>query len=118
MPTRKSLLGTPGNLFIWAAAALFVSSFFCLPCSAQPTNYQRLLSFGPTRQSGIAPRGRLLQGFDGFLYGTTYAGGSSNLGTVFKLSRQGANFTVLHSFSDGEFPYAGLIQDSDGTLYG
>lgn len=118
MPTKAPYLQVRGNLFFCTVATLFLSSFLCLICSAQPTNYQRLSSFGPTPQSGIAPRGRLLQGLDGFLYGTTYAGGSSNLGTVFKVGRQGSSFTVLHSFSDGEFPYAGLVQDSDGTLYG
>src|SRR5215831_2743177 len=118
MLTKTPYLKVRGNLFFSGAATLFLSSFLCIICSAQPTNYQRLLSFGPTPQSGTAPRGRLLQGLDGFLYGTTYAGGSSNLGTIFKVGRQGSNFTVLHSFSDGEFPYAGLIQDSDGTLYG
>lgn len=98
---------------------MLACSFHCLTCLAQPqTNYQRLLSCGPTRQYGIAPRGRLLEGMDGFLYGTTYAGGNSNLGTVFKMDRKGGNFSVLHSFSDGQFPYAGLIQTSDGTLYG
>jgi uncharacterized repeat protein (TIGR03803 family) len=55
---------------------------------------------------------------DGFLYGTTYAGGSNNLGTVFKMDHRGGNFSVLHTFSDGQFPYAGLIQVSDGTLFG
>jgi uncharacterized repeat protein (TIGR03803 family) len=41
-------------------------------------------------------------------------------GTVFKLDPAG-NFTILHSFngvSDGLNPFAGLIQDSAGNLYG
>lgn len=99
--------------------AVLASSLYSFTCSAQPqTNYQRVLSFGPTRASGIQPRGRLLEGADGFLYGTAYTGGSSNLGAVFKMDNKGGNYSVLHSFSDGEFPYSGLIQVSDGTLYG
>jgi uncharacterized repeat protein (TIGR03803 family) len=56
----------------------------------------------------------------GNLYGTTIEGGSSGLGTVFKLDKRG-NFNVLHSFSgnaDGGLPFAPLILDSAGNLYG
>jgi uncharacterized repeat protein (TIGR03803 family) len=60
----------------------------------------------------------------GNLYGTTIQGGTDNIGTVFKLSPAsggGYTETVLHSFtygSDGAYPYAGLIFDSAGNLYG
>ncbi|HEV2207706.1 MAG TPA: choice-of-anchor tandem repeat GloVer-containing protein [Verrucomicrobiae bacterium] len=82
------------------------------------TNYQRILSTGPTSANGSFPRGQLLEGQDGFLYGTTYAGGSNNLGTVFKVAKNGAHFSLLHSFNDGDFPYAGVVQGSNGTLFG
>ena len=46
-------------------------------------------------------------------------GCSVGCGVVFKLS-PGGSYTVLHSFngSDGAIPYAGLIADSKGNLYG
>ncbi len=69
---------------------------------------------------GARPVASLVQASDLYLYGTTYEGGSSNLGTVFKISTAGA-LTTLYSFtgvSDGSGPYAGLIQGSDGNLYG
>jgi uncharacterized repeat protein (TIGR03803 family) len=56
----------------------------------------------------------------GNLYGTTYIGGAFGQGTVFKLDKNG-NETVLHSFAggaDGSSPYAGLIRDAAGNLYG
>jgi len=57
----------------------------------------------------------------GNLYGTTYQGGASNQGTVFKVDTSG-NETVLHSFNsfegDGGNPMAGVILDSQGNLYG
>src|ERR1700722_7261295 len=55
---------------------------------------------------------------NGTLYGTTYAGGTSNGGTVFSVTPGGSE-KILHSFSgsDGEYPYASLI-DVGGTLYG
>jgi uncharacterized repeat protein (TIGR03803 family) len=54
------------------------------------------------------------------LYGTTYSGGTSNSGTVFKLTVDGTGYTVLHNFAastDGAFPQARLAV-SAGTLYG
>jgi uncharacterized repeat protein (TIGR03803 family) len=59
----------------------------------------------------------------GNLYGTTPAGGAYGGGTVFKLTPNlGGGWTesVLHSFVllDGNSPYAGLIFDQAGNLYG
>jgi uncharacterized repeat protein (TIGR03803 family) len=65
--------------------------------------------------------GELLQGSDGMLYGTTYQGGANGYGTVFQLSTDGTTFTILHSFdpsTEGYHPYSGLVQGSDGLLYG
>ncbi len=62
----------------------------------------------------------LVQGRDGYFYGTTKWGGANNLGTVFKISSAGT-LTTLHEFgggSDGGSPLAGLVQSSDGYLYG
>src|ERR1017187_3277131 len=56
----------------------------------------------------------------GNLYGTTYQGGTAGKGTVYKLDSAGHE-TVLCSFpagADGENPYAGVIGDSAGNLYG
>jgi len=56
----------------------------------------------------------------GNLYGTTTHGGASDEGVVFELHTTG-HATVLYSFTggaDGGLPYAGLIVDSAGNLYG
>jgi uncharacterized repeat protein (TIGR03803 family) len=55
----------------------------------------------------------------GNLYGTTYAGGAHDLGTVFEVSPGGVE-SVLHSFdgSDGAYPAASLVMDDSGNLYG
>jgi uncharacterized repeat protein (TIGR03803 family) len=69
---------------------------------------------------GSAPEGGLVVDKKGNLYGTTYEGGASDYGTVFKLAPDGTE-TVLHSFasgsSDGAYPVAGLILKG-GKLYG
>jgi uncharacterized repeat protein (TIGR03803 family) len=76
----------------------------------------------------VQPTCTLLQASDGNLYGTTYAGDAIGFGTVFKLTTSGA-FTVIHAFltvlhtfaefkGDGAVSTAGLIQGTDGKLYG
>jgi uncharacterized repeat protein (TIGR03803 family) len=68
---------------------------------------------------GSAPNAVLVLARDGNFYGTTWQGGSHNLGTIFKITPSGT-FTTLHSFSSGplsEGP-SGLIQATDGNFYG
>jgi uncharacterized repeat protein (TIGR03803 family) len=68
---------------------------------------------------GDSPLAGLLQGSDDNFYGTTYEGGTGDVGTVFKMDTNGA-FSTLYSFSDtdGALPFAGLVQGTDGNLYG
>jgi uncharacterized repeat protein (TIGR03803 family) len=72
---------------------------------------------------GDFPSAGLILDAAGNLYGTTDEGefGSSGYGTVFELTKAGQE-TVLHNFagypSDGGDPVAGLIQDTEGNLYG
>ena len=84
-----------------------------------------LHSFGNVAtQDGSAPDAGLIFDTAGNIYGTTELGGIYGLGTAFELSpRQGAGWTetVLHSFgngTDGQNPYAALIFDAAGNLYG
>jgi uncharacterized repeat protein (TIGR03803 family) len=87
------------------------------------SDYRVLYSFAGSRAGdGAEPYAGLVQGTDGALYGTTYQGGPSNLGTVFRIGTNGSDYSLLYSFSgsaaDGANPYAGLVQGSDGALYG
>lgn len=75
--------------------------------------------------NGANPQERLLRDPNGNLYGTTPAGGANGYGTVFKLSPPTTGNTTwtlktLISFNgtDGKYPYAGLVQDQSGNLYG
>jgi uncharacterized protein (TIGR03437 family) len=70
---------------------------------------------------GADPQAPLIQGADGNLYGTTSAGGASNGGTIFRIALAGGTLTTLCSFAggaDGGVPLGGLIQGTDGNLYG
>jgi uncharacterized repeat protein (TIGR03803 family) len=68
---------------------------------------------------GCNPVGPLVQDAKGYLYGTTWSGGSSDLGVVFKLTTKGV-ITVLHNFNgtNGGQPLAGLVLATDGNFYG
>jgi len=69
---------------------------------------------------GAHPRAGLVMDASGNLYGTTNKGGTSNDGTVFKITPAGTK-SVLHSFAggtDGAHPYAGLVLGANGDLYG
>ena len=76
---------------------------------------------------GAIPWGGLVQATDGNFYGTTAAGGTGacngdvgpGCGTVFKIT-PGGTLTTLHSFdgTDGAYPYGGLVQATNGSLYG
>jgi uncharacterized repeat protein (TIGR03803 family) len=72
-------------------------------------------------RDGLDPVANVVQGSDGNFYGTTRNGGTSNFGTVFKVTPAGVE-TVLHFFAggttDGSLPTAALIQGSDGNFYG
>ena len=70
------------------------------------------------------PRGSLIIATDGLLYGTTEFGGITN-GVVFQVNKNGSGYTVLHTFDyvqfengEGGRPQCGLVQGSDGGLYG
>ncbi len=81
------------------------------------SGYTVLRSFGG--RDGVLPHA-LLEGGDGNIYGATSYGGINDAGTVFKLNKDGSGYTVLRHFSgsgDGSYP-SGLVQGSDGSLYG
>jgi uncharacterized repeat protein (TIGR03803 family) len=69
---------------------------------------------------GSRPYAGVIRDSSGNLYGTTLLGGTSGNGVVYKLDTAGHE-TVLYSFTagaDGSQPYAGVIRDSSGKLYG
>jgi uncharacterized repeat protein (TIGR03803 family) len=76
-----------------------------------------------TGPDGLAPYSGVTMDHAGNLYGTTYGGGASGLGTVYELKRHGSGYlhNELHAFTDangdGEQPYGGVIFGPDGGLY-
>jgi uncharacterized repeat protein (TIGR03803 family) len=86
-----------------------------------------LYSFCPNCAGGSSPLGSLAIDAEGNLYGTAFHGGGNGCGggcgVVFELSpgAQSWNETVVYAFSggsDGAIPFAGLVFDTAGNLYG
>jgi uncharacterized repeat protein (TIGR03803 family) len=85
-----------------------------------PTGKETVLYNFTGGADGFEPNGDLVRDSEGNLYGTAFEGGSSNAGVVFKVDPTGKE-TVLYSFTggaDGAHPYAGLVRDEAGNLYG
>jgi uncharacterized repeat protein (TIGR03803 family) len=81
--------------------------------------FKILHSFGTSSIDGANPLGSLLLSGN-TLYGTTSAGGSPGLGTVFQINTDGTNYTRLHIFqggTDGANPIDNVILVNN-TLYG
>lgn len=101
--------------------ALAVAMTF--PLTAYAKRFDLLYTFRGT-SDGDLPKGTLLVDASGNLYGTTsYGGGTEGAGTIFKLAPDGTK-TIIYFFcsqtscKDGSHPYAGLISDGAGILYG
>jgi uncharacterized repeat protein (TIGR03803 family) len=118
-PYAGVVQGSDGNFYgtTYAGGSNGLGTVFKLTPSGTETV---LYSFAGGSSDGANPEAGLIQASDGNFYGMTYRGGSSGLGTVFKLTPAGTE-TVLHAFagsSDGANPWADLVQGSDGNLYG
>jgi uncharacterized repeat protein (TIGR03803 family) len=80
-----------------------------------------LYSFTDANGDGAYPFGGVVRDKAANLYGTASDGGANGIGIVFKLDKAGKE-SVLYSFGtnkgDGAYPFAGLVMDAKGNLYG
>lgn len=111
----KGIVMTDFTRCIAAGALLFSATV----STAEAAQFHVLYAFGAT--GGTTPRGSLHADAAGNLFGTTVFGGDVGCGVVFKIDSSGAQ-SVLHSFendqTDSCYPYAGVIEDASGNLYG
>jgi uncharacterized repeat protein (TIGR03803 family) len=125
MPLAGLLLATSGDLYGTTSGGELSSGtvFKITPSGALTTLYS--FCSQPACTDGVAPYAGLIQAIDGNFYGTTSQYGANGYpgGTVFKITPGGA-LTTLYSFcaqsacADGSSPEAGLVQDTDGDLFG
>jgi len=107
------------GILIWAGTICSAISL-----CAQDWQYSTLHSFGNPIGSANRPSSGLILGSDERLYGTANLGGAHNAGAVFRCNRNGSGFQFLYDFDPGEDgsgahgPLAGVLEASDGKLYG
>jgi len=112
--------GIDGNLYgvaVLGGANNAGTVFKITPTGSLTTLY----SFDGTH--GASPEGTLVQATDGNFYGTTQDGGANGVGAIYEITPSGT-LTTLYSFcslphcDDGDSPFAGLVQATNGNLYG
>ena len=133
-PYAPLVQGTDGNFYGTAGADLNAGINGLGGTVFKITPWGKLtgrLFFSWGSSAGYNPFAPLIQGSDGNFYGTTVKGGTHFLGEVFILPPYGCfvvggiSTCTLHNFAgasastiDGAHPYGGLVQASDGNLYG
>jgi len=132
-PYAGLILSASNNTFYGTAIAGGTNgSGSVFSISNNGSNFKTLHAFnalnptGTTNVDGAFPSAGLVLS-EGTLYGTASYAGTNGTGAIFSMGTNGANFTLLHSFSgldltagtnrDGAWPYGGLVL-SGGTLYG
>jgi uncharacterized repeat protein (TIGR03803 family) len=124
-PECALVFDTAGNLYGTTGSTAFELS----PGLGGSWTYRVLHVFGPTKGDGAYAHGALVFDTAGNLYGTTKFGGGvtscgSGCGTVFKFTPASGGtwrYRVIYRFkggTDGKTPYAGVISDPAGNLYG
>ncbi len=123
-PNGGLVLDPQGNLYGTSAGGIGQQG---IVFEISPSNSETLL-YKFRIATGVQPQSGLVRDSSGNFYGTTYAGGAHhNAGTIFELTPSGTE-TVLHSFAnnpgtrrkppDGFAPFASLVFDAQGNLYG
>lgn len=127
-PIFGPILYAGGNLYgttTQGGTANAGTAFELSPKSGGGWSYRIIHSFGVIATDGCLPWSGLIIDASGNLYGTASSCGGHGYGSVFELSPNLAgSYTekALHNFSsngtDGTGPYASLIFDATGNLYG
>ncbi|MGA2355473.1 MAG: choice-of-anchor tandem repeat GloVer-containing protein [Terriglobales bacterium] len=128
LPKASLILGSDGDFYgtTTAGGANGYGTVFKISSAGVLTTLYSFCSSANCSDGANPVGATLVEGSDGNFYGTTGYGGASvglcggsGCGTVFEMSPNGS-LTTLHSFqgTDGEMPYGGLIQDTNGVFYG
>ncbi len=123
------LLARDGNLYgtTYNGGAFNDGTVFKItitPGNPNTYSYKKLFDFNSA--NGQNPYGSLIEATDGNLYGTTVNGGPNNYGAIYKITNLTSTpvlsnvyaFTNGSPNADGAHPHAGVIQGTDGNLYG
>ena len=127
-PSTQLLEGSDGTLYGATAGDSVNDLGTVYKILKDGSGYTVLHNFTRNAGEGSSPRGRLLEGRDGALIGTTYFGGKTNrnfqygMGTLFKVNKDGNDYMVLRRFDltdlGGINPQSSLVKGSNGVLFG
>ncbi len=103
--TSRGGANDEGALFVYAPA---------------PSNTYTLKGTFSNSATGENPEGSLVRAIDGNIYGMAKKGGTSNNGTIYKYDFTTSLLSIVLHFNgtNGETPFGGLVQASNGKLYG
>jgi len=113
-------MDSTGNIY----GTTFSSAFEMVSNGKGGFNLVTIFTFNPAnaKTQGSNPMGTLAFDSAGNLWGTTVTGGANNYGVLYRLLKGAKGWTqnVLGSFNAhaGENPYAGVVFDSAGNVYG
>ncbi len=118
-PNGGVVMDSGGNIYgtTWSGGG---EAYAGVVFKVDPTGEETLLHSFTNGADGGGPLAGLYLDAAGNLYGTTRDGGLDNGGVVFKLDASG-NETVLYTFqsgADGSQPYASVVLDAAGNIYG
>ena len=114
-PDTNGIVLSPTNMLVTVGGTQGATNIYFELRALQQNNYTNLFDL-PANSS---PRGGLLIDSRGNIFGSTFYGGSSNLGSIFEYSSNGI-YSDLTDFknANGANPFGRLIQGTDGNIYG
>ena len=117
-PDGSLILDTKGKLYGMTSGGGKDGAGTIFSVATDGSAYSVLHSFGE-KTDGVYPKGGLILGTDGKLYGMTSSGGKDDTGTIFSVATDGSAYSVLYSFSStsGWSPVS-LVLGAEGKLYG
>jgi len=116
-PQAGVIADSGGNLYGTAGGG---SAYRGVVYTVDPAGQEAVLYNFTGGADGGNPDAGVIRDSKGNLYGATVYGGTAGDGVVYRVDSAGHE-TVLYSFTggvDGGSPYAGVIRDSTGKLYG
>ena len=122
LPSASLVLGNSSMLYgtteqggTWTSGTVF-------KIRTDGNGFATLANLGATFSDAANPMASLALDGEGGLFGTSIGGGDFGLGAVFKVRTDGSAYSIVHSFAggttDGTLPYAAVIIDRGGNLYG
>ncbi len=125
-PTAALAAGGDGNFYgvTTGTNAASPGTIFCVSPTGALTPIHQFSALNVSQQNsdGGYPKGALVLGGDGNLYGTTSSGGTTGGGTVFRITLTGALTTLVtfdaSSITSAFSPTSALTQGTDGNFYG